>query len=228
MQAPTGVLPRVALAGYKTQLDKKNYVRKLLQEIGLCESVKAVSQSAYNTIYDLVLNHPEAAEKLDGVVDFSIKKNKSTKYKDGPGIALDIIKEARTSIDVSWVCCALGKGKPLKGSFNGALRVSIQDQIQDYRAHPDTDTTRCTICLKQQLTSFHVDHVITFKKLVDKFVAMQPQQPFQYPKKFTECNDGTGKHRLTDTVMEKAFQQMHKEEAVLRITCVRCNLSRTD
>jgi hypothetical protein len=174
-------------------------------------------------MFDLVKNHPEADEKLAGVVDFSIRKNKL-----GNGIALYIINQTPDPLDVSWVSCALRKGKSRKESFNCALRVSIYDQIRDYKALPDTNTTRCTICLKQELTSCHVDHVITFKTLVDKFVATQPQQPFEYPTAFTECNDGTNMYRLTDTVMEKAFQQLHKEDAILRITCAQCNLSRTD
>jgi hypothetical protein len=208
----------------KTQKKKKDYVRDILKKIGMCKSVISVSQAYYNSIYNLVLNHPEADEKLAGVVDFSIKLNKTQKN----GIALWIINQDPNPLDVSWVCCAIGEGKQLKISFLDALRTSIADQIQDYRARPDTDTTRCTICLKQHLTSCHVDHIIPFKTLVQRFIAMQPQQPFKYPTAFTECNDGTGQYRLADTAMEKAFQQLHKKEAELRITCAPCNMSRTD
>jgi hypothetical protein len=210
----------VILGELKTQKKKIDYVREILKEIGICKSVKSVSQNYYDTIYDIVQHHPRAHRKLLNAVDFYIKTN----VRSGTGLALCIRKRDGTVEDVSWVCCATGKGRSPRESFCRALRVCIDDQIKDFRVHADTDTSRCAMCCKS-VETYHVDHVITFKKLVDKFIAMYPQ-PFKYPTKFVNCKDGTNQYRLADTVMEKAFQRLHKDEAVLRITCEKCNMSR--
>jgi hypothetical protein len=211
-----------ALDRLKGDKAKKSYVRELMESIGVCLSVKTKSMALFDALYYIVSRHPEGDHKLKDVVDFYITVN----VRSGKGLALMIFKLDGTSMDVSWNTCATGKGQSPRQSFMRALRVCINDQIKDFRCHPSTNTGICAMCLKT-VDDYHVDHVIMFKTLVDEFIDTQ-RPGFVYPcnSQYYELNDGTNQYRLCDKVLESAFQLFHKERALLRITCVNCNLSR--
>jgi hypothetical protein len=67
--------PYEILRGIGTQDARIKHVRKILEHIGICKSVRGVSQQSYNTVYDIISNHPEADEKLLNAVDFYIRTN---------------------------------------------------------------------------------------------------------------------------------------------------------
>jgi len=211
-----------ALDRLRTDKAKKNYVRDIVQSIGVCQSVKTKSMALYAALHYIVSRHPQGDNKLQDIVDFYIKVN----VRSGKGLALMIRKLDGSGMDVSYNTCATGKGESLRGSFMRALRVCINDQIQDFRCHPTTNTGICAMCLNT-VDTFHVDHVIMFKTLVDEFIDTQ-RPNFVYPGqgRYYEVNDGTNQSRLCDQVMERAFQRFHKERAILRVTCAHCNLSR--
>jgi hypothetical protein len=209
------------LKGLGSQSKQIKHVRTIIEHIGVCKSVKGVSQASYETVYDILTNHPEADKKLHDAVDFYIRIN----VRSGTGLEVMIRKSDGTETDVSWNTAAKGKGRTPRESFCRALRVSIEDQIKAFRRRPTTDTSVCAIC-SNPVEAYHVDHVITFKRLVDDFIATYTD--FVYPQnhEYEECNDGTNQYRLTDKVLESAFQSHHLEKATLRITCARCNLTR--
>ena len=206
----------------KSDKAKKSYVRNILIKIGVCSSVKTKSMALYETIHYIASRHPKGDHKLKDIVDFYIKVN----VRSGKGLALMIRKLDGTNMDVSWNTCATGKGQSPRQSFMRALRVCINDQIKDFRCHPSTNTSMCAMCLKS-VDTYHVDHVIMFKTLVDEFIDTQ-RPNFVYPcnSRYYELNDGTNQYRLCDKALEGAFQLLHKQRAILRVTCAQCNLSR--
>jgi hypothetical protein len=210
-----------ALDRLKGDKAKKSYVRELMESIGVCQSVKIKSMSLFDALFEIVKRHPDGDHKLKDVVDFYIKVN----VRSGKGLALMIRKLDGTSMDVSWNTCATGKGHSPRQSFMRALRVCINDQIKDFRCHPSTNTGICALCLNT-VDTYHVDHVIMFKTLVDEFIDTRPGFVYPCDSRYYELNDGTNQYRLCDEVLESAFQLFHKERALLRITCADCNLSR--
>ena len=213
--------PYEILRGIGTQDARIKHVRKILEHIGICKSVRGVSQQSYNTVYDIISNHPEADEKLLNAVDFYIRINVQSRK----GLELMIRKLDGIETDVSWRTAAKGKGRTPRESFCRALRVSINDQIKDFRRNPNTVTNVCAMC-STPVEQYHVDHVITFKRLVNDFIATYPDWVFPQDHEYEESNDDTNQYRLADKVMESAFQRHHMENAILRITCAQCNLTR--
>ena len=92
---------------FENQKDAKQYIRSLLNEIGICNSVKKVSLDFYEQLFNIISNHPDADEKLNNIQDFSIKRN----VLNPKGLELNIIKTNNTQIDVSWNVCVTGKPK---------------------------------------------------------------------------------------------------------------------
>ena len=213
--------PYEILRGIGTQDARIKHVRKILEHIGICKSVRGVSQQSYNTVYDIISNHPEADEKLLNAVDFYIRTNVQSRK----GLELMIRKLDGIETDVSWRTAAKGKGRTPRESFCRALRVSINDQIKDFRRNPNTVTNVCAMC-STPVEQYHVDHVITFKRLVNDFIATYPDWVFPQDHEYEESNDDTNQYRLADKVMESAFQRHHMENAILRITCAQCNITR--
>jgi hypothetical protein len=212
---------------FKTDEDKKSYVRGVIAGIGICKSIKAVSTDAYDTVLAIVQNHNEATAKLKDIEDFYIMKNLM-----GLGYTLMIKKSSGGEMDVSYVRSATGKGPCARTVFHACLRVSVDPQI---RAFKDGETTEvCALCSKKltKHTGREADHVNHFVTIVDDFISMQPGfqslSSYSYPTETKECNDNTHRYRLTDadSDLEEAFIAYHELVAVLRLTCKNCNQSR--
>ena len=113
---------------FETQKDAKQYIRSLLNEIGICNSVKKVSLNFYEQLFNIISNHPEADEKLNNIRDFCIKKN----VLNPKGLELNIIKNDNTQIDVSWTVCVTGKPKKNITVLSQCFRYIIDEQIQKF------------------------------------------------------------------------------------------------
>ena len=209
---------------FHTDIAKKRYVRGVIEEIGVCDSVKAVSMDAYDTVLAIVQNHPEATAKLKGIEDFYIKKNIY-----GVGFTLMIKKTGGVITDVSYIASATGKGPSPRTVFHACLRVSVDPQIRKFKDDCTDKICAMPLCSKKLTkdTGREADHVDHFATIVDDFIKMQPA-PFTYPTETKECNDGTYRFRLTDadSELEEAFMVYHEQKAKLRLTCKICNNSR--
>ncbi|KAJ1467054.1 hypothetical protein T484DRAFT_1756164 [Baffinella frigidus] len=214
------------LETFCTDKEKKAYVRGVIEEIGICDSVKAVSPGSYDKVLAIVQNHPEATAKLNGIEDFRIQKN-AYGGRFAKGFTLLIKKAGGGEVDVSYITSATGKRPCPRTVFHSCLRVSIDPQIHAFK---DNETTEvCALCNTTLTvdTGREADHTKHFATIVNEFVSMQPA-PFTYPEKTKECNDGTYRYRLTDadSELEAAFVAYHEEHATLRLTCTKCNQSR--
>ena len=208
---------------FHTGKAKKDYVRGVIAGIGICDSVKAVSMDAYDTVLAIVQNHPEATAKLKDIEDFYIIKNRM-----GAGFTLMIKKTGGGDIDVSYITSATGNGPSERTVFHECLRVSVGPQIRKFKS--ESPETMCALCSKPLTkdTGREADHYgVHFATIVDDFVEMQTA-PFTYPTETKECNDKTHRYRLTDadSELEEAFIEYHEQEAKLRLTCKKCNQSR--
>ena len=211
----------------RTSEQKLKYVRGAIAKIGICDSVKAVSTTAYDEVFNIVTNHPEATAKLKDIEDFYIKKNPM-----GKGFTLMIKKTGGGEVDVSYIVSAMGKGPCARTVFHACLRVSIDPQIRKFKDGVTTNV--CAMCTKKLTkdTGREADHIKYFADIVNEFILMQPGctglSSFEYPTETKECNDGTYRYRLTDadSELEAAFKAYHKKEASLQLLCRKCNRTR--
>jgi hypothetical protein len=206
---------------YKTQKDCETDVRNKLIEIGIGNSVKDKSIDIYNFFINLCKRHPHQDEKLKNIVDFEVKQDALNKK----GIALNIVNNDGKITEISWRICITGKGHTPHQSYNMALRYTISSQIQSYKEKEDTNISICSICkdsLKNKM--FHIDHEIHFAKLVDDFTNLHnitipieyEKIPITFERTFT----------TNDKWIGNLFYDYHLENAKLRVSCEKCNLSR--
>lgn len=106
----------------------EKYIRSLLSEVGVCNSIKAVSDDKFNILFELCKRHPDFADKLNDMVDFKIIRNKlNTKAYE-----LNIVKVDSSVVDILWKVCITGKPKTFKHDLYAEFRTSVDDQIADF------------------------------------------------------------------------------------------------
>ena len=204
---------------FKTQALAKEYVRSLLQEIGICRSVKGKSYDYYDKLLAISQRHPDSDEKLENIIDFAIIPNKLNRR----ALELNIVKCDGSCIDISFHMYVTGKHKSNKSLLFEAFRYCIDSQISDFKQ--TADTSKCTLCGIQVYGDLHIDHEIHFQKLVEDFLQLNA---FAIPTSFISTTDGSNRHifKDEDAMIGRAFSEYHAMHAKLRVTCPTCNLSR--
>jgi len=198
---------------FKTKKSAEEYVRSIIERIGLCKSIKTRSKSDYNFFIDLFRRHPKYPEKIYNICDISIQKNKiNSKY-----LELHIIKEDGTTDDISWRNCISGSERD---KFKCALRVAINDQIMHFKYN---NTNKCELCKTINADSYHVDHIMHFEEIVFEFLNNTTKDK---PTIFKNIGDNRKAFTENDIEYEEEWKNFHKEHAQLRILCSVCNLKR--
>lgn len=194
------------------------YIRGLINTIGLCDSVKGKDPMLFDQLHAVLQQHPDSEEKLSGMTDIRVVSNK---FKNGKEVY--IVKANGDMVDMSWRLCASGKPKTLKAELLSALRYSIEDQIQEFKGGVCID--RCTACNRLTCGSHHIDHVTHFAKLVQDF---HGSTELRRPTTFIDAEDGSNRRdfRLDDKEYADAWKAYHKQHATLRVLCKSCNLTR--
>ena len=206
---------------FSTKKAAEDYVRKLLVEIGFCSSVKARGHDYFDVLLAVASRHPNHTEKLIDVVDFSVQRN----VMNPKAYELYVLNSNGKRTDISWRICVSGKPKSTKTDLYSAMRYSVEDHIAAYRH--DCITLHCALCASSIADCmYHVDHVVHFEKLVIDFLNAQPKA--SVPSEFMECKDGTNRYvfKAEDQAFSDAFYMYHKEHAMLRKVCPKCNMTR--
>ena len=194
----------------KTQQLK--YFRKMINDLGLCNSLKHSFNDAYEELMKLFKNHPEYPEKVDNVVDISIVHNKLNKNY----FELQIIKNDGTTDDISYIKCIQ---KPSKDSnLKSAMRYAIVDQILEFKNN--CNELICEICQSDYI--IQIDHIILFKQLYSNFLS---QNTLPIPT-FDNTYYHSAKFKDVDKEFETSWSKYHKNHAILRCLCNKCNQSR--
>ena len=195
----------------KTQQLK--YFRKMINDLGLCNSLKHSFNDAYEELMKLFENHSEYPEKVDNVVDISIVHNKLNKNY----FELQLIKNDGTTDDISYIKCIQ---KPSKDSnLKSAMRYAIVDQILEFKNN--CNELICEICQSDYI--IQIDHIILFKQLYNDFLK---QNTLRIPTTFDNTYYHSAKFKDVDKEFETSWSKYHKEHAILRCLCNKCNQSR--
>jgi hypothetical protein len=205
---------------FKSKTEAEIYIRQLISSIGVCNSVKNISNDKFNQLLSILQCHPNS-EKVSNINDILIIKNKL----NTSAFELNILNNDGTIDDISWKICISGIHKTHKTELLSALRYSIDEQIYEYKKNVSLDM--CSLCLEycHNNGGIHVDHVIHFEKLVEDF---NSTCGINIPNIFDNASDGSNRRAFKDDDSEymNAWLEFHKNNAILRILCRACNLKR--
>jgi hypothetical protein len=195
-----------------TKKEKLEYFKTLINDTGLCSSLKIQHPCVYEKLMDLFLTHPDYPEKIDDVVDIAIIKNKiNTKYFE-----LQLIKSNSATDNISYLAC-INKPNTTK-HLKEAMRYAILPQILNFKK--TQLKPECSICKSDN--DIQIDHLILFKHLYDEFIKNRDD----IPSKFNENYFNGAQFKPNDYLFEKEWFEFHQEKAMLRCLCKNCNLTR--
>ena len=197
---------------FKSQKKLKEYVKSIINEIGLCESVKTNYPEHYNFLLELFKRHPNHKEKVYGLVDIKIRYN--LKFKGQLEVLIE--KANGKIIDISVLKKCINKQKV--NHLIQAMRLAIDPQIEEFRKN---NKLICVKCCSRKNT--HVDHHNPkFNDLYNSFIKDKEYIP-------DEFDNGPGNIKCfmeKDIKFEKEWYKYHKNKATLRILCRDCNSKR--
>lgn len=199
----------MALDNYKTQKSLKEHIKNIIQEMGICVSVKNDYPLYYNEFIELFYRHPNP-EKIINMTDIQIKPNPI--YKN---LELNIVYEDGKIDDISYNVCISGKQK---NYLKIAMRVAIMPQILE---HKNKSKKECEQC--DSTTNLEVDHIVWFEKLYDDFMKINK---ISIPLTFNNTLGHLKCFTKDDADFENSWILYHKQNATLRILCSECNKKR--
>ena len=187
----------------------KQYVRKMIDDIGPCEDIKNKHPHYYLFLLELFKRHPKYEKKTANLINIKIRYNPIFTKQ------LEVLIEKKDGkiIDISALNkCITGKNG---NDLLKAMRYAINPQINEFRQN---NNLICSICNSQK--NPHVDHYIpTFKNLSTTFILNNKKIPY----KFEDTLENTKCFRKKDNKFETEWIAYHKENAQLRILCRDCN-----
>lgn len=197
---------------FSSQSKLENYTRNLIKSIGICSSVKEHNIDSFNFFIDLFKRHPNYPEKIKDLIDIKINPNKIKPYQ----FELNIVRVDNTLEDISWISCISGKKKD---SYLSAMRVSIQDQIDEFR---QTHIVQCADCKRNDKNvKYEVDHVQHFEAL--KYDFENINQHLKRPTTFENTDDNRKQFIKDNKEYEEAWKSYHKTHAKLQFLCKPCH-----
>ena len=195
-----------------TKKEQLEYYKKLINNTGLCSSLKNQYPLVYEKLMELFVSHPDYPEKIVNVVDVSIIKNKiNPKY-----LELQLMKQNNETDNISYIAC-IKKPNDTK-NLKEAMRYAISPQILTFKNNQIN--LECDICKSNE--NIQIDHLLLFKHIYDDFLKNRND----IPSKFNENYFNGAQFKPEDNFFEKEWYQFHQDKATLRCLCRNCNLIR--
>ena len=203
----------MCISQYKSQKSLKEYFRQVINEIDVCDSVKTNHLDKYLDFCEVFKRHPKYPDKFFNLVDVKIDHNPIYKNQ----LVVYIIKDNGEIDDVSVLnTCITGKNK---NNLLVAMRVAIQPQIDEYRLK-----NKIKVCEKCGSTDrIEIDHhneKIPFCKLEKDFININK---IKIPTDFENTEGHLKCFKDEDTMFKEEWIKYHKENAILRMLCRKCN-----
>ena len=196
-----------------SQKKLKEYVRKKIDEIGICSSIKKYHPEEWDLFIYLFERHNNYPEKFDGLIDISIRYNPVYTNQ----LETIIIKDNGDEDDVS----ALKKcitGKPMD-NLTIAMRNSILPQILEFRNNNSLICEQCKSIKNIEIDHFEPQFIELKTTFLDNWMGKSPiyfKQNKSHSKIFIN----------NDINFENEWNEYHRKNARLRVLCKKCNSSR--
>jgi hypothetical protein len=201
------------LSQYKTQKALKAFVRKFIDEIGPCVSIKENYPDRYDVLLELFKRHSDYPKKFIGLKDIMTNYNPFSKNLEV------IIKKDDGTTDAVSVLQNCITGKP-KDKLNVAMRVAINSQIQDFKGNTRNE---CEIC--GEINQLEVDHhyeKMPFAKLYKDFIKINV---LKIPTTFDDTIGHLKCFKEEDNMFKDSWIDYHRQHSILRMLCGHCNRS---
>jgi hypothetical protein len=202
---------------FKTKKDLHEYTEKLLLNKGVCEINNLDKDFLFFlSLYSRKPSHSDYDIKT--IQKFKIALNP---VKNDKPNHMSFIDNNNKEFTFSWrSCCDAHDTKPIN-KLKEACRTSIKEQT----ASCWYNNNKCNSCGKNKTDGFEVDHVNEFSKIYKNFMETNT---IQIPDEF-ESDVLTSQYmfRQEDCIFEQAFQNYHKENAILKLLCKECHKVKT-
>ena len=205
----------MTISQFNTQESLKKHFREIINRIGVCDSVRSTHSSEFLDFCEVFKRHSDYPNKFIGFIDIKIDYNPEFKNQ-----LVVYIKKDNGTIDNVSVLNNCITGKP-RDNLKVAMRVSIQPQIDDYKNNNYIKV--CELC--QGHNRIEIDHhsdKAPFAKLYSCFMEINK---LPIPTEFDDTKSHMKCFKKTDYNFEEQWIQYHKENAILRMLCRRCNSS---
>jgi hypothetical protein len=202
------------ISQHETQKSRKAFVRGLINKIGPCESIKTNYPNEYDVFLKMFERHSDYPAKFIGLQDIMIRYNPVFKTN----LEVLIKKDDGTIDDVSVLKNCI-TGKP-KDKLNVAMRVEINNQIQDFKGNT---RNKCEIC--GDITQLEVDHhseKMPFAKLCKDFMKINV---LKIPTTFEDTIGHLKCFKEEDNAFKDSWIDYHTQHSILRMLCGNCNRS---
>lgn len=225
---------------FKSKKDCKDHARELRDNIGPTLSLKTSNPSAYTFFTNLFQYHPNP-EKISFLAE---SKDISIEVGERGGVLIfRLIHETPgSSLIIGFEKCfksSASLGEKTKSSYEEstfrdnlerALRYNISDQIRDFMEE-SVNVDICELCNKpiKKYHITHIDHIITFKTLKERFHELYINLPI--PTTFIDVDvvDVGDKTFLPeDELYRTSWQLYHACHSSLRKVHELCNLRRSE
>jgi hypothetical protein len=199
---------------FTSQKKAKEYYTNIFNTIGECNNLKDLYPQYYNIIFNLLQNHP--TNKANNIDNIHISKSNCGKY-----FLPFIIKNGQIN-SISYIKCITKKSETPIQNLKLAMREAISFQIINFK---NTNYNICSLCKKED-QPFHVDHIYHFDKLYNDFMNNK-KNLLKLSNIYIKDNFNRPVFIEKDYEFKDEWVKYHQLHAILRITCAKCNLSRT-
>lgn len=200
---------------YKSQKELKSRLTDRNEKMGFVNSIKTINPAYCKWLLEFIKRHPKYHTKYNNVVDFKLVKN-MTGQKE-----LNVINENGSSYAISINTCITKKLPTDYSQYKDACRSAIESQIYEYRQN--NDMSICHICEKRIDSKLEIDHVITFRSILDDF---DKEFRFDIPKEYSKDKYNKVIFRKEDEEIGKKFAEFHKNVCKLKPSHKLCNVGR--
>lgn len=180
----------------------------------------------YKIVMDLLMNHPSAEDKIGIGVDYFFVQHL---FWNKDSYMFIIHRKDGSIDDFSYLkCLSKNKDKPKKENWNAIFRGVIKNQIDSFKmaAYKEVGIESGFICshtnLKYSKFHAHIDHVypLTFDSILNEFITINKINLTDIELKHYKDEQP----KILNKEIFYAFQEFHKERAVLRIVSNSVNL----
>jgi len=197
----------------KTQKQLKECVREKIDKIGICSSIKQFYPEEWEGFMYLFKRHIDYPEKFNGLTDIKISNNPAYKTQ----LEAIIIKNNGDEDNVSVLNNCI-TGKP-KDNLTIAMRNSIYPQIEEFKIN---SIMECVLC--SDTKNIHIDHYEP--QFVDLKTEFLNNWEELLPNTFEQNKSHSKIFTNIDNYFEQKWIEFHRTNAILRVLCKKCNLSR--
>lgn len=200
----------------KTQKDLKAYVRKVLDEINVCSSIKTFHPNHYPLFMFLFERHYSYPLKFEGLEDIACRKNPVFK-----NLEIIIIKKNKQGEEIIEPVSVMNTciNRRAKDDLTTAMRSSILPQIIEFK---NNNILICTKCGSDE--KIHIDHYNPqFVELKNDYIEKCKMKPYM---KFKKGLSNIKEFKDEDNDFVIGWNKYHSDNSTLRVLCSSCNLKR--